>query len=155
MSYRIIGLPLDRFAPLFALSDAELAVRGASRVVADRHPGFPCRVTLEDAEPGERLLLLSYEHQPAASPYRSAGPIFVRETAAATFDRPGTVPPALRTRLLSVRAYDEADMMIDAEVVDGADLDPLLTDLLASPAVAYLHIHNAKRGCFAAQAVRA
>ena len=155
MSYRITGLPLESFAPLFALSDAELAARGARRVVADTRPGFPCRITLEDAEPGERLILLAFEHQPTASPYRSAGPIFVRESATAAFDRRDAIPEVLHTRLLSVRAYDDADMMVDAEVVDGAEIEPLIIRLFDNPEIAYLHIHNARRGCYAAKAVRA
>lgn len=155
MSYRITGLPLESFTPLFALSDTELAARDACRVVADKRPGYPCRVTLEDADPGERLILLSYEHQPAASPYRSAGPIFVRETATATFDQCDIIPEVLRTRLLSVRAYDDSDMMIDAGTVDGAQLEPVIVRLFDNPAVAYVHIHNAKPGCYAAKAVRA
>src|SRR3712207_8722867 len=49
-------------APLFAMSDSELRRRGAVRVEADRAPGFPCRVSLEDARPGETLVLVHYEH---------------------------------------------------------------------------------------------
>ncbi|HYJ36461.1 MAG TPA: DUF1203 domain-containing protein, partial [Rhizomicrobium sp.] len=79
MPFRYTGLDAGQFLSLFALSDAELAARGIQRVTADKKPGFPCRVSLEDAAPGETLLLLPFEQQPAASPYRSSGPIFVRE----------------------------------------------------------------------------
>jgi len=41
MSFRISGLSPSTFAPLFALSDAELTARRARRMVADRKPGFP------------------------------------------------------------------------------------------------------------------
>ena len=68
MDFRISGLSVAPFAPLFGLSDAELAARNAVRRVCDAKPGFPCRVSLMDAEPGERVLLLHHEHQPAAPP---------------------------------------------------------------------------------------
>ncbi len=35
MSFRITGLPAENFAPLFSLSDTELAERGAVRQIAD------------------------------------------------------------------------------------------------------------------------
>ena len=49
MSFVISGLPVDEFKPLFGLSDVALAERGVVRVRVDAKPGFPCRVTLEDA----------------------------------------------------------------------------------------------------------
>ena len=82
-------------------------------MVVDSKPGFPCRITLEDAEPGERVLLINYEHQPAHSPYRAIGPIFVRESAVPAYDA-DTVPPSLRSRVLSLRAYDTDGMIVEA-----------------------------------------
>jgi len=155
MSFRYIGLPPESFASLRALSEDELLARGMRRMIVDEKPGFPCRVTLEDAEPGERVLLLPFEHQPAHSPYRASGPIFVRENASMAYDHVGEVPPALRTRLLSVRTYAEDGMMIDADVTDGKELEPLLERLFADPRVAYAHVHNARRGCYAARVERA
>ena len=127
MPFRFLGLSAKPFAPLLALSDHELEMRGMRRMIANEKPGFPCRVSLEDAEPGERLILLPFEHQPAHSPYRAAGPIFVREAAHTTFDRSGELPPVLLGRMLSVRAYDPDGLMVDAEVVDeNAVLEHLL-----------------------------
>jgi hypothetical protein len=137
-----------------ALCDAELEARGMRRMVADEKPGFPCRVSLEDAEPGERLLLLPFEHQPAHSPYRAAGPIFVREKARAPYDRSGDLPPVLLGRMLSVRAYDRDGLMVDADVVDGAAVDPLLTRLFDRADTDYVHIHFARRGCYACRVER-
>ena len=155
MSLLITGLSPEPFRPLFALSNAELAAAGIVRRTVDAKPGFPCRITLEDAEPGETVLLLAYEHQPAASPYRAGGPIFVREAAAERARAAGTVPEYLASRLLSVRAYDDAGMMVEAEVVDGRELEPLAGRFLARPDVAYLHVHFARRGCYAARIDRA
>ena len=154
MSFRFKGLHSEQFSDLVGLSDAALEARGFRRMVADSKPGFPCRVSLEDADPGERVLLINYEHQPAHSPYRATGPIFVRENAMGASDE-HAVPSALRCRLLSLRAYDADGMIVEADVVDGRAVETLLTRLLARPDTAYVHIHYAKRGCFAARVERA
>lgn len=155
MDFQISGLPLAEFRPLFALTDSELAERGFARRVADANPGFPCRVSLEDAQVGERLLLLNYEHLPVASPYRSRHAIFVREKATEARPCRNEVPTVLTRRLLSVRAYDEAGMMLAADVVPGTDLANVIEIMFVDPAVTYLHVHNAKPGCFAARVDRA
>ena len=153
MKFRFQGLSVAAFRPLFALTDDELAARGMRRMIADTKPGFPCRISLEDARLGEHVLLTNYEHQPAHSPYRATGPIFVRESAEAAYD--GTeVPPVLRGRLLSLRAYDADGMIVEADVVPGDDVEAALTRLFARDDSAYVHIHNAKRGCYACRVER-
>jgi hypothetical protein len=158
MPFRFKGLPPDSFAPLLQMSDAELEAIGARRTIADDKPGFPCRVSLEDAEPGERLVLLSFAHQKAASPYKAAGPIFVREAARTRYDSTD-VPPVFRLgRLLSARAYDAAGLMLDADVADSGNdgaLEALLERLFARADTDYIHLHYARRGCYAARVERA
>ena len=151
MTFRITGLPAQRFAHLFGLPDAELSRHRALRKTCDEKPGFPCRVSLEDAEPGESVLLLNYEHLPVDSPYRASHAIYVRERAQASFDEIDAIPPALLPRLLAVRGFDEGGMMIAAEVAEGRELFPLIGQFFANDSIAYLHAHFARRGCFAAQ----
>lgn len=155
MSYVIRGIDPAPFAPLFGLSDAALAEQGVIRMRVDSMPGFPCRVTLEDAEPGEAVLLLNHAHLPVDTPYRSRHAIFVREGAERAAVFTDTVPLQLSRRLLSVRAFDADGMMTDADVVEGSALEPLIERFMAAPQTAYLHVHNAKRGCFAARVDRA
>jgi hypothetical protein len=155
MSFRIQGLPVAPFAELFGLSEEELGARGVMRRVADRSPGFPCRVSLRDAAPGENVLLLNYEHLPVASPYRSRHALYVREYAEEYRPEVNEIPEVLGSRLLSVRAFDASGMMVDADVVAGMVAARLIEQQFANPTVAYLHLHNAKPGCFAAQAIRA
>lgn len=153
MSFHFQGLPFEQFAPLFALSDAELEARGFRRMVAGAGDALPCRISLEDADPGEELLLINYEHQPAHTPYRAKGPIFVSKHGS-RFD--GTeVPPALRARLLSLRAYDKDGNIVDADVVHGEEVEPVLERLFARADTSYIHVHYARRGCFAALVERA
>jgi hypothetical protein len=155
MSFQIHALPAAEFAPLFELSDAELSARGAKRVVADASPGFPCRVSLADAELGETLILTGYEHQPHDTPYRSRYAIYVREGVAEAQPEPGVVPESLARRLMSARAFDADHMLIAADVVEGPELAPAIERLFADPRAAYLHLHNAKPGCYAARVTRA
>jgi hypothetical protein len=154
MSFQIHALPAEPFQELFTLSAQELAEVRASRMIADARPGYPCRVSLADAEPGETVILVNYEHQTADTPYRSAHAIFVRENAGQAFPRRGEVPEVLKSRLISVRAFDDNHYMVNAEVVDGSHLHDLITELFRDPAVAYLHLHNARQGCFAASVTR-
>jgi Protein of unknown function (DUF1203) len=150
MIFRIKGLSPDLFRHLFGLGDAELAAHGARRMIADKTPGYPDRIELRDVEPGQSLLLLNYTHQPAATPYRSSHAIFVREGASKSYDRVGEVPEVLRSRLISLRAFDAADMMVDADVMEGRAIEQSVVRMLSAPRVAYLHAHYAKRGCYAA-----
>ncbi len=154
MPFQIHGLPESLFAGLFPLSEAELAQRSAQRFIVDTNPGFPCRVSLADAAVGETVILVNYEHQPNDTPYRSTHAIFVRESARQAMLEPGEVPEVLVNRLLSVRAFDKAHLMIDADMSDHLVLADTIEHMLENPHTAYLHIHNAKRGCFAAGATR-
>jgi hypothetical protein len=155
INFRISGLPVEPFLPLFGLSDSDLAARGASRFVADARPGYPDRIELRDAEPGEAVILVNYEHQSADTPYRSRHAIFVLEGAGAPYDRVDEVPEVFRPRPISLRAFDERHMMVDAELCDGCDLESAIERLLAIPEASYLHAHYAQRGCYAALIERA
>ena len=155
MSFRIRGLEPQPFAGLMGLDDAALAARGVRRVIADEPHSAPCRVSLEDAAPGESLLLLSYDHMPADSPFKASGPIFVREAATETFDQIGEVPAAIQRRTISARAYDREAMMLEGELVEGPKVAQLLERWLARPEIEVVHLHYARRGCFAAVAERA
>jgi hypothetical protein len=154
-AFQFVALRPEPFAPLFELSDAQLYEMGARRVVVDAKPGFPCRVSLADAEVGETVLLVPFAHHDVPSPYRASGPIYVRQGVRAASPAVGEIPEMLKRRLLSVRAYDRGAMLIAAEVVDGTELDATVRSLFASEAVNYLHVHNARPGCFNCRVVRA
>ena len=152
--FRIVGLPLAKFTPLFSFSESELAQKHARRLIVDAKPGFPCRVSLEDAELGERVILVPFVHQPAASPYQASGPIFVRENANEATLPPGEIPEVVRSRLMSVRAYNDEGMMLDAAVTVGSELEPHIEKFFANPRVSYLHLHNAGAGCYSCRVER-
>lgn len=154
MSFRVTGLDPNLFADLHGLGDASLAAKGVQRVRVAAKPNAPCRISLDDADIGETVLLLNYQHQPADTPYRQQGPIFVRETSA-RFDGRNVIPPALRARALSLRGFSADHMMIEADLVDGGEAGELIERFFANPQVAYIHAHYAKRGCYAARFDRA
>lgn len=153
MSFRITGLPYASFACLFTLTDEQLAERGAVRKVAASKPGFPCRISLTDAEVGEEVILVHHEHHAVASPFRASHAIYVRKDEQ-QYDAVDRIPPMLRSRLLSLRAFDGAGMLVDADVTDGTQLEALIERQLAAAQVEYLHIHFAKPGCYAARVDR-
>jgi len=154
MTFQISALNVDHFSHLFGKDSDTLAKFGVERVIADTVPGYPCRVSLLDAEVGEPVLLMNFEHQPASSPFRSSHAILVREWADEARLDEGEIPKLLRQRLLSVRAFDNSGMMLDADIVDGQQLEGLLQRMLANDAVEYLHLHNAQRGCYVARVDR-
>jgi hypothetical protein len=152
---RIRGLDPARFAHLFGLTEVELARHGVVRRIADGRPVYPDRVEIRDPEPGEPMLLLNYTHQPADTPYRASHAIYVREGATTPYDALDRVPEALRRRDLSLRAIDAAGMLTGAELAPGTDLEAAAARLLADPTAAYLHVHYARPGCYAARIDRA
>jgi hypothetical protein len=151
MSYVVSGLDPEAYTPLFTLLDADLAAHGARRIVAEADRGYPCRVSLEDARAGERLLLVNYVSNAVEGPYRSAFAIFVRENVgqARYID---DVPPVFRGRPLSLRAYDAAGDLVTARLSPTDDAhEPTIRNLLADPRVDHIDAHNAAHGCFAAR----
>ena len=155
MTFQLHALPVEPFAADFPLGDGVLRERGIRRVIADGKPHYPCRVSLEDAVEGERLLLLPFLHHDLDTPYRASGPIYVREAAMRSRPAVGEVPEQLRSRLLSLRAYDARGMMVWADVVPGSGIEAGIAALFALERVAYLHVHYARPGCYACRVERA
>ena len=154
MSFVIHALPAEPFAHLFERSDAELVAHRAVRRVVDERPGVPCRVSLRDVEIGETVVLVHYEHLPVESPFRASHAIYVSRAARAQ-PAANEVPEVLRRRLLSVRAFDDAGMLVDADACEGTALEPVIARMLARADAAYVHLHFAKQGCYAARVDRA
>lgn len=154
MTYRIQGLDPAPYRHLFGLPDDDLARHGAVRMTADAHPGYPCRVLLDDVEPGRTVLLVNHvSHE--GGPYHASHAIFVVEDDAIPATYLGSPPPALDRRVLSLRAFDGSGMMIDARLAQPGEADAALRAMLVEPAVDHVDAHNAVRGCFAARIERA
>ncbi len=151
------GLDPDRFRPLFQMTDQALIGRGIRRVLVPENPGinYPCRVSLDYPQAGEEMLLLNYRHLDRPdSPYRAEGPIFVRRGVFA-FDRVDALPPIIVQRAMSIRAYDEDAMMLDAEIAEKAELEAMVRLWIQRPEVAHIDVHSMRRGCFFCRIQRA
>jgi hypothetical protein len=152
VNFRIRGLAAEHFAHLFALSDAELVAHSALRKIADGPR--PCRISLTDATPGEEVILVNYEHHAVASPYRMRFAIYVRH-GEETYDAVDAVPDQLRRRTLAVRGFDDNGMMTGWELIEGLFLEKAIERQFVDASAAYLHIHFAAPGCYAAKVERA
>ena len=151
MTYRITGLDPEPFQTLFDLSNEELASRDAVRMTVTAKPSFPCRVTLEDREIGEQMLLLNHvSHN--GGPYHASHAIFVSDGAPATFV--DAVPPVFGGRVLSLRAFDDEGLMVEAALAQPGEADAVIRKLLANEFVDHIDAHNATRGCFSARIER-
>jgi len=155
MVFRITGLCPEPFQSLFGLPDQELASLGVKRYIVDSNPGFPDRIEMKDAKLGQSVLLLNHVSQPAKTPYHASHAIFIREWATQAYDAVDQVPESMRIRLLSLRAFTDDGMMLDADVADGTAIEPVVTRMFANPEVSYIHVHNAKQGCYSGRIDRA
>ena len=154
MPFQITALPNELFSEYFSLSDIELAKRNAKWIIADSKPGYPCRSSLEDAEIGERILAISFNHLDVSSPYAATGPIFIRNQVATAKLLSGEIPQSFMNRTYSIRGYSQSDMMITSEIGVGADLADILEGTFEDDSVAYIHIHHAGPGCYCVAAFR-
>jgi hypothetical protein len=155
MSFRISGLDPAPFRPLFGLTDAALAARGARRMIVDASPSFPDRIELRDLDVGEQAILVNHVHHDVDGPYRASHAIFVLEGAREALTLAGAVPEVIRRRPISLRAFDAAGDMVDAALIDGADIEGAIARMFGDARIDFLHAHYATRGCYAARIDRA
>ncbi len=151
--FQIQPLSTSQFNHLHGQSDEALKAQGILAEVANG-PGFPCRVTLRDARPGERVLLLNYMHQPADTPFRASHAIYVIDCAEEIHLKPGELPPVFTGRILSLRAFGGDGLIKTADLCDGEKSGEMINAMLGRDDVGYVHIHYAKYGCYAAVARR-
>jgi Protein of unknown function (DUF1203) len=154
MNFRISGLPIVPFQSLLSASDEALAQQNIHVVEVDAPNAYACRITLQDAQLGEHVLLLNYAHLSSSSPYAAGGAIFIRRAARESASYMNEIPEQQRRRLLSVRAYDAQDMMLEAEVIEGSKLQAQIECYWQNEQVSYLHVHNARQGCYACRVDR-
>jgi Protein of unknown function (DUF1203) len=148
MSFVIKALEGNIFSNLFEKNTSELNQIGALKMIVEEFPGYPCRVSLEDVPLGEEVILLPFEHHKVDSPYRSSGPIYIRKGAKTANLAVNEIPKMLNDRLLSLRGFNINGIMKDAIVIEGACTSESIKQLFENQEIAYLHIHNAKPGCY-------
>jgi hypothetical protein len=154
MTYRITGLDPAPYRAHFGLSDEELAKRGIVRMTVTEKPSFPCRVSLNDRDIGESVLLLNHVSHDVANPYRASHAIFVAEGADEAAEYVDEVPPVFTPRVLSLRGFDRDGMMVEAILTQPGEADAGIRRLFENPDIETIHAHNAARGCFSAKIER-
>ena len=117
--------------------------------------GAPCRHCLHDAKPGDELILTGHSPFDQLGPYKEVGPIYLHAASCQAYAAPKVIPPVIRQRQVVIRAYDETQSIIDADLVDGADAESLIERLFANTRTRYLHARTARHGCFLCRIERA
>lgn len=153
--FQVSPLPASRFSHLYGRTDEELAALGVVPRVAAEGSRMPCRLSLRDAAPGERALLLNFTHLDVETPYRSSYAIYVIDGAAEARLAPGDLPPVFNGRPLAVRAFSQDGMLLDAALAMGEAIREPVRRFLDRSDVAWLHVHNAMHGCYSARIDRA
>ena len=148
MDFQIKALDHELFESMFDLSDKELSDMGGIRMKVDKKPGFPCRVSLEDGELGEEVILIPFEFHKTKSPYQAKGPIFIRKGVKQKELRKNEIPEMLNNRLLSFRGYDRDGIMKVAITEEGTNTKEKIEEIFRNKAISYIHIHNSSPGCF-------
>ena len=148
MNFKIQALNHKEFESLFELSDAELEKLSINRMTVDEKPGYPCRVSLEDAEIGEEVILVPYDFHRTNSPYQSRGPIFIRKGIVTKELGINEIPVMLNHRLLSFRGFDKDGFMKEAITAKGANTKDVIEKIFENPEIDYIHIHNSSPGCY-------
>ena len=147
-NFIVKGIVDTEFKNLFDMDDDELSTIGGIRMKVNKKPGYPCRVSLEDAEIGEEVILFPYDHHRTKSPYQAKGPIFIRKNATNANLGINEIPKMLEHRLLSLRTYDQRGIMIDARTLKGTEIKKEITDIFENGKARYIHVHNAGPGCY-------
>lgn len=147
INFKIFAIE-NTFNHLFNLSQEELSEKGMLKMIVDEKPGYPCRVTLEDAEIGEEVLLIPFEYHQTDSPYKGIGPIFIRKDAEKVELDINEIPEMLFKRLQSIRVYDKNGMMIAAKTLNGEEIKKEIRMIFKNELASYIQIHNANPGCF-------
>ncbi|MDZ7729595.1 MAG: DUF1203 domain-containing protein [Dehalococcoidia bacterium] len=154
MTYRIAGLDPNQFASLVGADEVTLADARAQRVTAVVPSKTPCRVTLDYPNVGESLILLHHVSHDVATPYRSSYAIFIRESAGEAAEYVDSIPPVFVRVTLALRGFDSKGMLHDHTLAAPGEADSKIRAMLDLVEIAYIDVHNAAPGCFAARVER-
>ena len=118
-------------------------------VVVDAAIGYPCRVTLAWASPGDRIMLFRHRPFGAVSPYAEEGPVFARLGAQPAALKAGEIPAYLGViPHIAVRGYDLTVSIAHAEIVAGSACADAVARAFDNDAVRFVHVRAGAHGCF-------
>lgn len=154
-NFQIVALEEKVFHNLFLMNEEALESIGVVKIIANQNPGYPCRISLKDAEIGEEVFLLNYQYHNVESPYKASGPIFIRKGATTAKLNVNEIPHMLHHRYLSIRGYNADSMIVEARVTEGVNVKENIDEIFDNKEVEYIHILNAKPGCYNCLVIRA
>lgn len=123
----------------------------AVRPFAAAGHGEPLRCCLRHARQGEQITLISYAPLTRPSVWREVGPVYVHAARCEGHTPTGQLPEELREGPRVLRTYrSDGAMSYDhiTVVTDQADLEPVITRLLAESDVATVHVRTLGPQCF-------
>ncbi len=144
----------NTYNSLFKRTTEELAKKNMVKMRVNSNPGFPCRVSLEDALIGEEVLLLPFEYHKTTSPYKASCPVFIRKNAVKANLAVNEIPTMLFKRQQTLRVYDTNGMMIAAKSSRTDDIRKEIETLFMNPKASYIQVHNTNPGCYNCQVDR-
>lgn len=154
MNFKISALNPEPFNSLFLLSDTELKHRNILKQTVSEAGSTPCRASLEDADIGDTVLLINYQHINEATPFQASHAIYIREGVKQARPAVNEVPDMIHSRVVSLRSFDSQHMMIDADLGTAEQVASKIRALFSNPCASYLHLHYAKQGCYIAKVNR-
>lgn len=151
--FQFHNLEYSDFEHLFS-ADESLSSKSII-TIADANPGFPCRVSLDFAPIGTRMLLTNHAHHNVESPYDSKYAIFISENATPANLGPNELPPFFKRKSpIALRGFDSNGFLKRADIATAPETAPLIDDFFETKEIAYIHAHFAAYGCFAARITR-
>jgi hypothetical protein len=119
--------------------------------------GYPCRHCLKPIAKGEPFLVLAHRPFPAPQPYAEVGPVFLHAEACTRGGDSEAVPDCLSSARYIVRGYGADDRIVygTGGVVDTVAIPGRAAELLADPAIAYVHVRSAANNCYQCRVDRA
>ncbi len=111
--------------------------------------GNPCRHCLKMIPKGAAFLVLAHRPFPAPQPYAELGPIFLCADLCAAGGG-AQLPEVLDSPDFIVRGYGVNDRIRygTGGVIPTDRITDRAAELLADPAVAYVHVRSARNNCF-------
>ncbi|PTE13983.1 DUF1203 domain-containing protein [Pseudogemmobacter blasticus] len=118
--------------------------------------GVPCRHCLQQVPAGRAYLILAHRPFPAPQPYAEIGPIFLCADACAAGGG-AELPEILSAPDYIVRGYGTDDRIVygTGAVIPRDAIAARAQELLADPAIAYVHVRSARNNCFQCRVDRA
>jgi hypothetical protein len=111
--------------------------------------GDPLRCCLRQTRPGDSVLLIAYTPPGTSGAYAERGPVFIHANPCQGYRTPHLYPPELSHRQQVVRAYDHSGQITDGVLAsDGDHALQVISELLARPGVALVHLRNVAWGCY-------